>query len=145
MASYPHLFSPLVLAGQTMRNRVALCATVTNYARANRITERWKNFLIERARGGAAMLVTVAEAKPVARLLTSQVDSLRHVFSVDELRARELLAQAQQSDPATDWRCDHCGEPNTAAFELCWQCQSDRHSGRGGGGYDGDAGDDGEG
>ncbi|MGR9089311.1 MAG: AMP-binding protein [Gammaproteobacteria bacterium] len=41
----------------------------------------------------AAMLVTVAEAKPVARLLTSQVDSLRHVFSVDELIAREYPAE----------------------------------------------------
>jgi 1-acyl-sn-glycerol-3-phosphate acyltransferase len=41
----------------------------------------------------AAMLVTVAEAKPVARLLTSQVDSLRHVFSVDELRARERAVE----------------------------------------------------
>ena len=41
----------------------------------------------------AAMLVTVADAKPVARLLTSQVDSLRHVFSVDELTEK-------------DWPCD---------------------------------------
>ena len=41
----------------------------------------------------AAMLVTVAEAKPVARLLTSQVDSLRHVFSVDELLARDCVAE----------------------------------------------------
>ena len=21
------------------------------------------------------------------------------------------------------WRCDSCGESNTAAFETCWQCQ----------------------
>ena len=58
MSSYPQLFSPITLAGRTLRNRTALCATVTNYARANRITERWKQFLIERARGGTAMLVT---------------------------------------------------------------------------------------
>lgn len=55
---YPHLFSPLRVGGITLRNRICLPATVTNYASGNRITERWKNFLIERARGGAAMLVT---------------------------------------------------------------------------------------
>ena len=31
---------------------------MTNFAHANQITEAWRNFLIERARGGAAMLVT---------------------------------------------------------------------------------------
>ena len=55
---YPQLFSPLALAGQTLRNRICLPATVTNLARANRITEPYKNFLIERAKGGAAMLTT---------------------------------------------------------------------------------------
>ncbi len=45
------------------------------------------------ANSRAAMLVTVAEAKPVARLLTSQVDSLRQVFSVDELLARDHVAE----------------------------------------------------
>jgi dimethylglycine catabolism A len=56
--AYPHLFAPLRVGGVELRNRVCLPATVTNYAAANRITERWKSFLIERARGGAAMLVT---------------------------------------------------------------------------------------
>jgi 2,4-dienoyl-CoA reductase-like NADH-dependent reductase (Old Yellow Enzyme family) len=35
-----------------------LPATVTNLAKSNRITEAYKNFLIERAKGGAAMLIT---------------------------------------------------------------------------------------
>jgi 2,4-dienoyl-CoA reductase-like NADH-dependent reductase (Old Yellow Enzyme family) len=55
---HPNLFSPIDLAGRRLRNRICLPATVTNFAQRNRITERWKNFLIERARGGAAMLVT---------------------------------------------------------------------------------------
>ncbi len=54
----PTLFSPLKVGGRTLRNRLCLSATVTNYAAGNRITERWKDFLIERARGGTAMLVT---------------------------------------------------------------------------------------
>lgn len=57
-AFWPHLFSTIDLAGRRLRNRICLPATLTNYARRNRVTECWKHFLIERARGGAAMLVT---------------------------------------------------------------------------------------
>jgi dimethylglycine catabolism A len=56
--NYPHLFSPLQLGGVELRNRVALPATLTNYARASRVTERWKNFLVARAYGGTALIVT---------------------------------------------------------------------------------------
>ena len=55
---YPHLFSPLRIGARTLRNRICLPATVTNFAAANMITERWTQFLVERARGGAAMVVT---------------------------------------------------------------------------------------
>jgi 2,4-dienoyl-CoA reductase-like NADH-dependent reductase (Old Yellow Enzyme family) len=58
MTDYPMLFQPLDLAGHTLRNRICLPATVTNLAHNNRITEGYKNFLIERAKGGAGMLVT---------------------------------------------------------------------------------------
>ena len=58
MINYPKLFSEIKIAGRTLRNRICLCATVTNFAKANKITEEWRNFLIERARGGAALLVT---------------------------------------------------------------------------------------
>ena len=56
--SHQHLLSPYTLAGRTLKNRSVLSATVTNYAKQNRITESYKNFLIERAKGGVAMLVT---------------------------------------------------------------------------------------
>ncbi len=55
---FPSLFSEIEIAGRRFRNRVCLCATVTNFARDNLITEAWRNFLIERARGGAGMLIT---------------------------------------------------------------------------------------
>jgi len=58
LTNYPKLFSEIEIAGRTLRNRICLCATVTNFAKANKITEEWRNFLIERARGGAALLVT---------------------------------------------------------------------------------------
>ncbi len=57
-SAHQNLLSPYTLAGRTLKNRSVLPATVTNYARNNRITEAYKNFLIERAKGGVAMLVT---------------------------------------------------------------------------------------
>ncbi|MGZ0188316.1 MAG: oxidoreductase, partial [Alphaproteobacteria bacterium] len=58
MTAYPTLFSPIELAGRALKNRICLPATVTNLARDNHITEPYKNFLIERAKGGVGMLVT---------------------------------------------------------------------------------------
>jgi 2,4-dienoyl-CoA reductase-like NADH-dependent reductase (Old Yellow Enzyme family)/thioredoxin reductase len=55
---YPHLFSPLNIGNRILPNRLCLPATVTNFAEKNLITERWSNFLVERARGGAAMVVS---------------------------------------------------------------------------------------
>ena len=55
---YPHLFSPIQIAGHELRNRICLPATLTNFGAGNRVTERWSNFLIERARGGTALIVS---------------------------------------------------------------------------------------
>jgi len=57
-AFFPLLFSPLKVGGRTLANRIALAATLTNYGAGHRITERWIDFLAERAKGGAAMIVT---------------------------------------------------------------------------------------
>jgi 2,4-dienoyl-CoA reductase-like NADH-dependent reductase (Old Yellow Enzyme family) len=56
--AFPHLFSPLRLGGRTLANRIALPATLTNYGAGHRVTERWKQFLVERARGGCALVVS---------------------------------------------------------------------------------------
>jgi 2,4-dienoyl-CoA reductase-like NADH-dependent reductase (Old Yellow Enzyme family)/thioredoxin reductase len=57
-AYFPRLFSPLQVGQRTLRNRIALAATLTNFGARNRITDRWINFLGERAKGGAGMIVT---------------------------------------------------------------------------------------
>ncbi|MBT3331716.1 MAG: FAD-dependent oxidoreductase [Rhodospirillaceae bacterium] len=58
MSAYPNLFSPLKIGTRESRNRVAVPATLTNFGVANRITEKWGNYLIERARGGAGLIVS---------------------------------------------------------------------------------------
>lgn len=55
---YPHLFSPLEVGGHELPNRLCLPATLTNFGAGNRVTERWSNFLVERAKGGTALLVS---------------------------------------------------------------------------------------
>ncbi len=57
-SAYPNLFSELRVGSRTLRNRIALPATLTNYGVANRITARWTDFLVERARGGAGLIVS---------------------------------------------------------------------------------------
>ena len=57
-STYPHLFSEIEVGTRTLRNRIALPATLTNFGAANRITDRWVDFLAERARGGCGLIVT---------------------------------------------------------------------------------------
>jgi 2,4-dienoyl-CoA reductase-like NADH-dependent reductase (Old Yellow Enzyme family) len=58
MLNFPRLFSPLRVGQRTLRNRIALPATTTNYGARNRVTDRWISFLAERAKGGAGMVIT---------------------------------------------------------------------------------------
>ena len=37
-------------------------------------------------------------------------------------QAEALLARVLEQTLADDWRCNHCGESNGAAFQLCWNC-----------------------
>ncbi len=52
------LFSPLDLGARRLPNRIALPATLTNFGAGNRVTPRWRDFLVERARGGCALLIS---------------------------------------------------------------------------------------
>src|SRR5262245_34378953 len=67
-AFFPRLFSPLRLGERHLRKRVALSATLTNYGAGHRVTERWTNFLAERAKGGAGAIVTEVIAVDPAAL-----------------------------------------------------------------------------
>ncbi|NQW10834.1 MAG: FAD-dependent oxidoreductase [Alphaproteobacteria bacterium] len=95
---YPHLFSPVRVGGRTLRNRVCLPATVTNYARANRITERWKNFLIERVRGGAAMVVSeviAVDPEAIAQATT--------IIGFDDSNNADFSNTAERVEAAGGW------------------------------------------
>ena len=65
---FPRLFSPLKVGERTLRNRVVLSATLTNYGAGHRVTDRWINFLAERAKGGCGAIVTEVIAVDPAAL-----------------------------------------------------------------------------
>jgi len=56
--AYPRLFSPLTLRRQSLRNRVVHASMSTRYVREGRVTDKLIDYHVNRARGGAAMLVT---------------------------------------------------------------------------------------
>ena len=73
-AFFPHLFAPLQIGTRTLRNRIALPATLTNYGAGHRVTERWIDFLAERAKGGAGMIITeIVAVDPAALCQASTV------------------------------------------------------------------------
>ncbi len=65
MTQHPHLMSPLGLRGQTLRNRIVFGAHTANMSDQGLPGPRFEGYLLERALGGAAMIV--AEPMPVHR------------------------------------------------------------------------------
>ena len=57
-SAYPHLFSPIRLRGVTLRNRVVHASMSTRYVTTGEVSDRLIGYHVNRARGGAAMLVT---------------------------------------------------------------------------------------
>ncbi len=65
MQGHPHLLSPLTLRGHTLRNRIVFGAHTANMSDAGLPGPRFAAYILERAIGGAAMIV--AEPMPVHR------------------------------------------------------------------------------
>ncbi len=65
MSSHPYLLSPLQLRGQTLRNRIVFGAHTNNMSDQGIPGPRMEAYFVERALGGAAMIVT--EPVPVHR------------------------------------------------------------------------------
>ncbi|MDI3338300.1 FAD-dependent oxidoreductase [Defluviimonas aestuarii] len=63
MTTHPHLLSPITLRGQTLRNRIVFGAHTANMSDMGLPGPRFGAYLLERALGGAAMIV--AEPMPV--------------------------------------------------------------------------------
>lgn len=76
MTRHPRLMSPLQLRGQTLRNRIVFGAHTANMADDGLPGPRFGSYLLERALGGAAMIV--AEPMPVHRTSVLTRGNFRH-------------------------------------------------------------------
>lgn len=102
---YPHLFAPFELAGRRLRNRVAHLAILTTMSAGGQVSDRHIQYCLNRARGGAAMIV----AEPVNMASHQHVpikvnarddgalDSLKRWAAAVEGEDCRLLAQVQDS------------------------------------------------
>jgi 2,4-dienoyl-CoA reductase-like NADH-dependent reductase (Old Yellow Enzyme family) len=56
--AYPSLFSPIELAGRRLKNRIVHASMSTRFVTAGEVTPRLIDYFVNRARGGAAAIVT---------------------------------------------------------------------------------------
>ncbi|MHB9880638.1 oxidoreductase [Pacificimonas sp. ICDLI1SI03] len=77
MTAYPHLFSPIRLGSHTLPNRVVHASTSTHYAINGRITDRLIAYYVNRAKGGASLLVS----EPMAMLSTQNLPTRPAILS----------------------------------------------------------------
>jgi 2,4-dienoyl-CoA reductase-like NADH-dependent reductase (Old Yellow Enzyme family) len=77
VTAYPHLFSPVRVGTRELPNRIVHASTSTHYADRGRITDRLIAYYVNRARGGAAMLVS----EPMAMLGWQTLPTRPHVLS----------------------------------------------------------------
>ncbi|HEV7268783.1 MAG TPA: FAD-dependent oxidoreductase [Falsiroseomonas sp.] len=72
---YPRLFSPLELAGKRLRNRIVHLAMTTALSSNGQVTERHTRYFANRAKGGAAMIVTEPLALARHQLVPNKVNA----------------------------------------------------------------------
>lgn len=77
MTAYPHLFSPVTVGGHVLRNRIVHASISTHYAVGGHITPRLIDYYANRAKGGAAMLVS----EPLGMLSWQQLPTRPAVLS----------------------------------------------------------------
>ncbi len=109
MTQHPRLLSPLTLRGHTLRNRIVFGAHTANMSDQGLPGPRFAAYLLERALGGAAMIV--AEPVPVHRtgVLTrgNFLHSLRRgdpAFPQDDRTGDRTRARSSSSSSTTSAR-----------------------------------------
>ena len=90
---YPHLFSGFELAGKTLRNRIAHASMTTRFGVDQRATDRLIAYGANRAKGGAAMIIT----EPLSATPWQQIPYKPCIFNDDHLDSLQKWAEAVES------------------------------------------------
>lgn len=59
----------------------------------------------------------------------SAIDTWPELWVQDERHyaaASQIIEQLTSKYDGAEWFCKHCNEFNSAAFEVCWKCQTER-------------------
>lgn len=96
MTSYPHLFSPVRVGEHALRNRIVHASTSTHYCEGGRIPPRLIDYYANRARGGAAMLVS----EPMGMLHWQTIPTRPHVLSGVNAEMLRRWAEAVKAEGA---------------------------------------------
>ena len=95
MSPYPRLFSPITLAGKRLRNRIVHPSMTTVCGEGGRATDRLIQYHANRARGGAAMIVTEPlNAAPHQQRITTRV----RIWNDDEIAGLKRWAGAVEGE-----------------------------------------------
>ncbi len=105
IAPYPSLLAPLTLAGHRLKNRIVHASMTTRFGVNRRVTDRLVQYHENRARGGAALIVT----EPLSMARHQNIDYKIRAWNDDDLEgltrwaaavrahASHLLGQIQDS------------------------------------------------
>ena len=101
---YPRLFSPLVLAGQSLKNRIAHASISPRFGAHQGMHARYLHYFVNRAKGGAAMVVTdpigIIEQHGLERLRAwdaSMEGDLRRLADGVRAHGSALIGQVQDT------------------------------------------------
>ncbi len=90
---YPLLFTPYTLAGKPLRNRIVHASMNTHMVANTRVTERLIRYHANRARGGAALIVT----EPISMAHHQNVSYRARAWNDDDLDGLKRWAEAVES------------------------------------------------
>jgi 2,4-dienoyl-CoA reductase-like NADH-dependent reductase (Old Yellow Enzyme family)/thioredoxin reductase len=93
MTAYPHLFSPVKIGTRTLPNRIVHASMSTHYADRGRVTDRLIDYHVNRARGGASLLVS----EPMAMLHWHRLPTRPMAFTAENEAAFARWAAAVEA------------------------------------------------
>jgi len=118
--AFPHLFQPLKLGGQTLKNRIVFGAHTANMAVEGLPGERHLGYYRERALGGAAMIVV--EPVPVHRTAVLTRGNFRHEDDAVIPHFRRITETCKAEGTVMIQQIYHVGQHGDAdnSFEASW-------------------------
>jgi 2,4-dienoyl-CoA reductase-like NADH-dependent reductase (Old Yellow Enzyme family) len=93
VTAYPHLFSPVRIGTRTLPNRIVHASMSTHYADRGGVTDRLIDYHVNRARGGASLLVS----EPMAMLHWHRLPTRPMAFTAENEAAFARWATAVEA------------------------------------------------